>query len=263
MVGAAHLRAQAPAAPAEIGKEFVAYLTRRDFDSLNNVIARDSFNRLGAQGVRAVLANLNQIPTRWESTSNGNAAQVTPIYEPMPVICRRQGIFWRVDLIATATQWLKFPDEKVLERKFSYLPQHGSEAREICAGNLKALGVALQQYAEDYDNRYPPARSWTNVLRPYLTNRQALHCPTAGKYRFGYALNQNLSSQEWPKITEKSAKFVVLYETKQLRANAFQTGRDLDFRHEGWTQVLMSDATIMSLKDAKTLNFNVPMVGKK
>lgn len=260
---AAHLWAQAPAAPDEIGKEFVAYLSRHDYQSLNNVIARDSFNRLGEKGVRDLLSNLRLTPKRWDSQSDGNTARVTPVFEPLPVVCRAQGRFWRVDLLETASQWLHFPGgAKALERKYSYQPLHGEEARTLCAGNLKALSIALRQYAEDYDQRYPAAASWTDALRAYVVNPHVFHCPAAGKNRFGYALNENLSTQKRLPAA-KSELFVVFYETAQAKANVAHDGSDFIYRHEGQAEVLLSDGTIKLISTPKTLNFKLPAPPKR
>ena len=252
--------AQTAEGPDEVSKEFVAYLARRDFESLNLVIARDSTERLGEKGVRDVLNDLRLVPARWESKSDGSMAQVTPVFEAQPILCRRQGRFWRVDLIATGAKWLKFSgSDKEFVRKYSHQPRFGEESRAQCADNLRSLGVALRQYAEDYDTHFPPANTWTDALRPYITNRQVFHCPAAGKNRYGYALNWKLSRQPHPRSAPDTAKtsFVVLYETTQLKANAHYDGSDLAFRHEKKTQVLEANNAVRSLKDVKTAEFRL------
>ncbi|HEY0072969.1 MAG TPA: hypothetical protein VGB77_02630 [Abditibacteriaceae bacterium] len=260
---AAHLRAQKVEGPEEVGKEFVAYLARRDLESLKLIITRDSLDRLGENGVRDVVNELRLVPSRWESKSDGATAQVTPIFEPQLVLCRRQGRFWRVDLIATGAKWLKFSgSEAAFVRKYSHQPLLSEESRVICASNLKALAVALRQYAEDYDDHYPPANVWTDALRPYLSNRQVFHCPAAGKNRYGYALNRRLSKQPPPKSTmnPQNNNFVVLYETTQLKSNAHRDGSDLAFRHEGKTQVLEADDAVRSFNNGKSLKFHLPLL---
>lgn len=248
-----YLWAQAVPGPEEAGKEFISYLARRDMASLKNIIAQDSINRLGEKGVNDLIKDLRLVPTRWESRAEGSTAQITPIFEAQPVICRRQGRFWRVDLIATATRWLKTPaGEAALVRQYSHLPVFGVESRNICAGNLKALSVALRQYSEDYDNHYPPLNRWTTALNAFVTKPTAFHCPAAGKNTFGYAINgkiSKLSTYQMP-LAPKIPSTIVFYESTRLQPNISGTGADFAFRHEKAAQALLSDGSI-HLFDAK------------
>jgi len=59
-----------------------------------------------------------------------------------------------------------------------------------CASNLKQLGLALMQYAQDYDERYPMMYRympdlywWADVTQPYIKNYQLLVCPS-GSYSY-------------------------------------------------------------------------------
>ena len=107
-LGAARLVAQDDNGPEEAGKEFIAYLARQDFESLHNLMAQDSVRRLGDDGIKALLRDLRLVPDRWEAKAgNAGEAIVTPVFEPRKVICRKEGLFWRVDLIATAAHWWK------------------------------------------------------------------------------------------------------------------------------------------------------------
>ncbi|MCE5238955.1 DUF1559 domain-containing protein [bacterium] len=61
-----------------------------------------------------------------------------------------------------------------------------------CLSNCKQLGLAFMQYAQDYDELMPPARTdcatpgyvygnyryWSELMEPYLKNRQILLCPS-------------------------------------------------------------------------------------
>lgn len=66
-----------------------------------------------------------------------------------------------------------------------------------CASNLKQLGLAVLQYAQDYDEMLPqgyttpPARDWTSDINPYLKNTQVRKCPSAtfdGGYGYSWWL---------------------------------------------------------------------------
>ncbi len=56
-----------------------------------------------------------------------------------------------------------------------------------CLNNCKQLGLAIMQYAQDYDERYPLAvyydgagvlRFWIDGILPYAKNQQLLDCPS-------------------------------------------------------------------------------------
>ncbi len=56
--------------------------------------------------------------------------------------------------------------------------------RSSCASNEKQLGLAVQQYTQDYDERYlpvgidNPARNWGILIQPYVKSVQVLKCPS-------------------------------------------------------------------------------------
>lgn len=59
--------------------------------------------------------------------------------------------------------------------------------RASCASNMKQLGLGLIQYAQDYDERFPAARtdgttiSWRWMIQPYLKSTQVNSCPSRVK----------------------------------------------------------------------------------
>jgi hypothetical protein len=258
--GTARLLAAPVAGPDEVGKEFVAYLARRDFESLRNVIARDSFDLLGEEGVNDVLNDLRLVPGSYSTTTDGATAQVTPIFSPQPITCRREGRFWRVDLIATASRWLSATDEKRLLRHYSTLPFFGEEAQQLCNSNLKAIGVALRQYAEDYDDTLPPANLWTDALTPYVRDAKVFHCPSAGKRNFGYAMNWKLSKRPRTQVIPQgnAAPPAMIYETHERKPNANRDGADLVFRHENTSQTLFADGTVRATPKGNSIEFRLP-----
>lgn len=72
-----------------------------------------------------------------------------------------------------------------------------------CASNLKQIGLALMQYAEDYDGYHPIAGStvawdaidpqtgnygWMQQVQAYVKNKQIFHCPSDGASEYSYFL---------------------------------------------------------------------------
>ena len=61
--------------------------------------------------------------------------------------------------------------------------------RSSCQSNLKQMGLAIIQYQQDYDEKYPPGRTeepdppaswtaWANLVQPYVKSRQIFQCPS-------------------------------------------------------------------------------------
>ncbi|MHB8997616.1 MAG: DUF1559 family PulG-like putative transporter [Armatimonadota bacterium] len=65
-----------------------------------------------------------------------------------------------------------------------------------CLSNVKQIGLAIMQYAQDYDEIMPyasawgtPARNWNIWLDPYVKNTQIFQCPSFSGSTLGYGWN--------------------------------------------------------------------------
>lgn len=47
-----------------------------------------------------------------------------------------------------------------------------------CQSNLKQIGLAIRQYIQDHDSRYPQMEEWKNAVVTYSKNSQILLCPS-------------------------------------------------------------------------------------
>ena len=70
-----------------------------------------------------------------------------------------------------------------------------AKAKQIkCTSNLRQIGLALQLYVDDFDDRLPPRISggfnWIQALQPYHNDRKVVICPTD---RFAATNNQRRS----------------------------------------------------------------------
>lgn len=83
----------------------------------------------------------------------------------------------------------------------------------VCAINLSGLGKAVHIYAGDYDDQYPTADKWCDLLITYLeVSPKQLVCPLsdAKEGESSYAFNKNLIGK---KPAEVPPDVVLLFET--------------------------------------------------
>ena len=84
-------------------------------------------------------------------------------------------------------------------------PSSTFTARKRCAANLQALGKWIILYANDYDEQYPRAEKWCDLLTDYMKtdidNRvieKCFVCPTNKGGHCHYAMNPNISPSSQP-----------------------------------------------------------------
>lgn len=115
--------------------------------------------------------------------------------------------------------------------------------QSACASNLYQLSKAMLMYAQDYDNRLPPADRWSRALLPYYKSAQTLSCPADGKAD-GYALNRNLSGADLKRVA-KPAETVLLFESDQHKPNASGTREAAaETRHAGGSNFAYVDGHV-------------------
>lgn len=99
-----------------------------------------------------------------------------------------------------------------------------AQAREkarvtTCMSNLKQLGLAMQMYLADYDDRFPAAAVWGDMLTPYAHDQKPFRCPSVPEGKFGYAMNSDLSRKALEKIAQPQ-QVPMLYDSTNLEWNA-------------------------------------------
>ncbi len=111
------------------------------------------------------------------------------------------------------------------------------EARELsCSMRLRRMASAAQLYAQDYDDRFPPADRWMDCLQPlvaampadgkndrfHFTDDTLFVCPDMNNKMpppYGYAFNDALSSRKRSSLAAP-AETPMIYETVSLFRNA-------------------------------------------
>ncbi len=124
----------------------------------------------------------------------------------------------------------------------------GGERASSCQSNLKQIGLGLRQYAQDYDETYPPlavARSgyWAGGLQPYVKGWQIFQCPSAtGKApkTTDYFLNARLAAVPISQVARPTSTLVAgdgnddqlpLYHLSQLPVSWADTSGSPARRH--------------------------------
>lgn len=59
---------------------------------------------------------------------------------------------------------------------FSRVREKGRQT--ACQGNLRQIGLGIQQYVQDNDSRYPSVVNWAEATLPYIRNKQVFRCPS-------------------------------------------------------------------------------------
>ena len=104
--------------------------------------------------------------------------------------------------------------------------------RTACQSNQKQLLNGLLMYAQDYDEKLPPASKWATNVMPYVKNRRTFQCP-ADSSQWSYAFNKNLSGVSMGQIP-KPGDTTMLFESNFHKPNAFGLANDVVYtRHLG------------------------------
>jgi hypothetical protein len=98
-----------------------------------------------------------------------------------------------------------------------------------CAQNLRAISLAIAKYAQDWDERLPPARRWVDAISERHLKRDAIlqifRCPKSSS-PFSYAFNISLDGVSILQVGYPS-ETVLLFECDSSSLNAFS----------GWTKL--------------------------
>ncbi len=145
---------------------------------------------------------------------------------------------YRVDLKATYARWNNLSGTQLDESWWRYtgivspsLARNGQFLNSNCQSNQKQIMLGILQYAQDYDEKYPLARNWIDVLRPYTKSEQLFKCPALGKPGNGYALNSKFAGKSLSSVNEV-ATTINIYETSNRARNVFAPFNGRAYRHE-------------------------------
>ena len=82
--------------------------------------------------------------------------------------------------------------------------------RQVCMTNMRGLGAAIVVYANDYDDKYPTASQWCDLLIEYAdVDPKSFRCRAGSDGEFSYGFNENLDGLGFD---DASADTVMLFE---------------------------------------------------
>jgi hypothetical protein len=122
---------------------------------------------------------------------------------------------------------------------------------------MHQIGIGIALYGQDYDEKFPPAKSWTDVVQPYLKETAIFNCPALPRdARYGYALNSKLSNKPLDMISSPTV-VVAVYETSILKPQRLRHGENPAFRHLGGANFLSAAGYVHRNIQGKTPRFNL------
>lgn len=108
-----------------------------------------------------------------------------------------------------------------------------------CLSNVKQVALGVLMYVEDYDEMTPrKGVSYTELVYPYVKNRQVFTCPLSPKGTISYTFNSGVAGISLALIDEP-AKTVMVYEGKDGK---------LDYKHDGEAAVGFMDGHTKLIK---------------
>lgn len=123
-----------------------------------------------------------------------------------------------------------------------------------CHDNLKQLGMAMLQYAQNHDGHMPPAYRWNEALSPYIHKplfariSKTFICPAAGDRKNpSYAMNRRLDRISFTDI-ESPTDTVLLFDSVPGKNQA--GGPELlpnPSRHNGCYDICFADGHVKTM----------------
>jgi prepilin-type processing-associated H-X9-DG protein len=103
-----------------------------------------------------------------------------------------------------------------------------------CMSNMRQLALAMMQYAQDWDEKLPPANRWRDAIKAYVKNDGVFRCPSDPDktHPCSYAMNRRLSGQPLSRFKNPES-IVLLFESTDTTENPNSFGEGLVLRHNG------------------------------
>ncbi|HEX8464976.1 MAG TPA: H-X9-DG-CTERM domain-containing protein [Abditibacterium sp.] len=239
------------------------------------LISKSDYEQLGKPAIYTLLGELakRQIPVFTAGVprqeEGKTVVEITPNKEATssaPVVIIREDGGYRVDLVTTYAKRfglgagaLETAIYKKTDIALEGLPGKDKPPmrRAICQTNLKQIALGIAQYTQDYDEKYPLAKPWTDVVKPYVKTEAIFTCPALSKgQKYGYAYNSKLSNKMEQQVAQTN-QTVSLYETSVLKRNAYGVGENRAFRHQNGANYAFADGHVKWFPKTATPSFKL------
>ena len=241
--------------PEEAAKKFaqaVHYGELHAHTRDRQAISSADWDKLDSDGVARILEKLQEqskrpqfVTTKPKKTAKDTVEIGVAVAPPpsLPVVIVKSGNLYTVDLLATFAKRNNLRAEDgslqgaVFKETSIVLPglrnaDSPHVKNRVCRRNLQLLSLAIAQYVQDYDERYPRAQNWQENLQPYTKSREVFRCPELRQGESGYALNANLVEKTLHEVERPGLSMVLFYETKDTRPSVVGRGDDMAYRHD-------------------------------
>jgi prepilin-type processing-associated H-X9-DG protein len=105
-----------------------------------------------------------------------------------------------------------------------------------CLSSMRTVGIGLLMYAQDYDDKLPPAEKWMTVTQPYTKSPKDYICPVIKtenpKAASSYALDTRLSGESLENL-KQPAEVILVYDSTRTDWDAADPGQTFATRHNG------------------------------
>lgn len=127
-----------------------------------------------------------------------------------------------------------------------YFPERHGSPTTRCLSQLKAVGMSIQIYAADCDDRLP-LQSWQTATLAYAKSLDLYTCPIIGEEekKWGYAMNFETIGR---KLEELDDETIMLFEIDALAPNVVaNVGARSTNRHRESSNVCFMDTGVKRL----------------
>jgi prepilin-type processing-associated H-X9-DG protein len=133
---------------------------------------------------------------------------------------------------------------------------HAPVGRPSYLSNVKQLGLGVLMYAQDFDDRFPPASQWEDVTKSYVKNNNLYKCRQS-KSLYGYAFNKGLDRLPLKKVKDEKAT-VMIFEADAIYINV-TGGKEMlvpEPRHGGKNVFGFVDGHATAMPKDSVVNWN-------
>jgi prepilin-type N-terminal cleavage/methylation domain-containing protein/prepilin-type processing-associated H-X9-DG protein len=105
----------------------------------------------------------------------------------------------------------------------------------VCLSNLKQIGIAFTEYADDYGERMPPTWSgaiprgvtqgWTNNVYSYIRSYDIFHCPETLTYLYSYCRNE-WAGEALLTASKNPSQTIHIFDLPKYPSRGYQPGWD-------------------------------------